>query len=403
MQPSNTNATKKESDKDKKNEYTLESLERRIRAKIKTNDNEKHKKIIGSSSFHRAEQAAELDRRIDAKRLANTEIGWNSDQSKYDSSNKEKGDTEEIVHNECGGVFHEQSTNNASEVQDAEMSYPNMTTDVHIMEETAQEGTREDESGGIQVQEQSANNASEVQEAEVNYPNVRTDSYIMEEIAQEGIQVDESGGIQAFVADPIALDEAAVIGFIKSDEEVELEERKEYIGLLAKAFGCIVLLIIVIVVPVTLKLTNVIGPVVVVTAPPTDAPSSMPSQSPSAMPSSVEFTEVMERLLPISGETLIDVGSPQYEAAKWIADDDPMQLDIYDSGFEQRYAMAVLYYSLDGDDWYSKEGWLSGKSECDWEYVGGPGCLDGCIDGKVCAFDFGKYGNELSRWLQFPI
>lgn len=109
MQPSNTNATKKESDKDKKNEYTLESLERRIRAKIKTNDNEKHKKIIGSSSFHRAEQAAELDRRIDAKRLANTEIGWNSDQSKYDSSNKEKGDTEEIVHNECGGVFHEQS------------------------------------------------------------------------------------------------------------------------------------------------------------------------------------------------------------------------------------------------------------------------------------------------------
>ena len=362
-----------------KSEGALESLERRIRARIKAKSSEKHEPAgsfeallerkqkaaqqptSSGSQFSSAEQAAELDRRIDAKRSANnnilaanerTRIALGSDETKHESSNEEKGDDlqeatkdkdHDETHRESDGMFHEQGRN-----------------------------------------------ASDLQDADVDYPNVRTDSRIMEEIAQEGIQIDESGGIQAFIADPVAIDEAAVVGVIKSDEEVEREERKEYLRLLSKAVACIVLVIIIIVVPVTLKVTNVIGQVVVVTSPPTDAPSSMPSQSPSAMPSSVEFTEVVERLLPISGEALIDVGSPQYKAAKWIADDDPMQLDINDPGFEQRYAMAAFYYSLDGDNWNSKDGWLSGKSECDWEYVNGPGCLEGCINEKVCAIKMGE-------------
>ena len=353
-----------------KSEGALESLERRIRARMKAKARVKHapasyfeaslerkqntalKSTLPASPFRSAEQAAELDRRIDAKRSANNKVAFDSDEAKHESSNEEKeDDLQETTrgkdnnenHRDSNGTFNEQGRN-----------------------------------------------ASDLQEAEVNYPIVRTDSRIMEEIAQEGIQIDESGGIQAFVADPVAIDEAAVVGVIKSDEEVEREERKAYLSFFTKAVASIVLIIIVIGVPVTLKLTNVIGPVVVITSPPTDAPSSMPSQSPSAMPSSIEFTEVVERLLPISGETLLDVGSPQYKAANWIADEDPMQLDINDPGFEQRYAMAVFYYSLDGDNWNSKSGWLSGESECSWEHVEGPGCLDGCINEKVCAIRIGK-------------
>jgi hypothetical protein len=210
----------------------------------------------------------------------------------------------------------------------------------------------------------------------------------MAEIAQVGL-VDEAGGIQAFVADPV-VDEANVIGVIKTDEEVEREERREYIGFFLKSVACIVFLIIVIGVPVTLKLTKVIGPIVVVTPSPTMTPSSMPSESPSSLPSSVGFTSVVERLYPISGDALMEVGSPQYRAARWISDEDPMQLDINDLGFEQRYVMAVFYYSLDGDNWSSSDGWLSGDSECTWEWVVGPGCLNGCIDGKVCGMKIGK-------------
>jgi hypothetical protein len=176
-----------------------------------------------------------------------------------------------------------------------------------------------------------------------------------------------------------------VVAVIKSDEEIEREERREYFTFFGKAVACIVFLIVIIGVPVTLKLTNVIR-FVEITESPTESPSSMPSQSPSMMPSSIGFTEVVERLLPISGEALMDVGSPQHKAAVWIANEDPMQLDINDPGFEQRYAMAVFYFSLDGDNWNSKDGWLSGQSECDWEFVTGPGCVSGCINGKVCAF-----------------
>ena len=45
-----------------------------------------------------------------------------------------------------------------------------------------------------------------------------------------------------------------------------------------------------------------------------------------------------------------------------------MQMDINDSSFEQRYAMAVLYFSLNGEDWGATN-WLSGASECYWDFV----------------------------------
>jgi hypothetical protein len=311
-----------------------------------------------------SQQAAEvLDRRINAKLAANHSL----------LEPKDRDTPRDIEMLEQGIVRdgQEEKTNAEDELQATAKS-----------DKDTDDYQRESED---MFREQGRSNVPERQDSENYYPNVTADTRIMQEIAQEGIQVDESGAIQAYVADAV-IDEADVVAVIKSDEEIEREERREYFTFFGKAVACIVFLIVIIGVPVTLKVTKVIPDrVVVITESPTESPSSMPSQSPSTMPSSIGFTEVVEKLLPISGETLMDVVSPQHKAARWIADEDPMQLDINDPGFEQRYAMAVFYYSLDGDNWNSKDGWLSGQSECDWEFVTGPGCVDGCINGKVCA------------------
>jgi hypothetical protein len=70
---------------------------------------------------------------------------------------------------------------------------------------------------------------------------------------------------------------------------------------------------------------------------------------------------------PISGDKLMDVRYPQHRAAQLVSDKDPMQMDLNDPLFEQQYIMTVFYYSLDGDNWSSSDGWLSGESECSWE------------------------------------
>jgi hypothetical protein len=69
-----------------------------------------------------------------------------------------------------------------------------------------------------------------------------------------------------------------------------------------------------------------------------------------------------------------DITSPQYMAAKWIADVDDYDMEIphdptnvddsYD--FVQRYVMAVFYYALGGDEWQDDYGFLSSSSVCEW-------------------------------------
>jgi hypothetical protein len=225
-------------------------------------------------------------------------------------------------------------------------------------------------------------------DAQTQYPNYRADSEIMEAVAQRGL-VDESGAIPAFVPD-IAT-EACVIGVIESNEDLEREEKREYVRFILKAVLCIVILVVAVAVPVTLRSKDDNGSIYVTPAQ-TEMPSSMPSESPTMMPTSERFIAVVDKLDPLSGEKLVEIGSPQYRAARWISEEDPMQLDISDVSFEQRYAMAVLYYSLNGDDW-GKNNWLSEASECDWDFVGGstPDCRNGCLDGKVCSLVFSEY------------
>jgi hypothetical protein len=64
-----------------------------------------------------------------------------------------------------------------------------------------------------------------------------------------------------------------------------------------------------------------------------------------------------------------DKEGPQHRAALWIADYDPLQLAIPETGnydFEQRYILATFYYALNGPSWRSDLKFLSGSSVCDW-------------------------------------
>jgi hypothetical protein len=70
---------------------------------------------------------------------------------------------------------------------------------------------------------------------------------------------------------------------------------------------------------------------------------------------------------------LNNIESPQYHAAKWIADYDGMKLGIPQYGehvvFVERYVMAVLFYALDGNHWKHDLNFLSPNHICTW-YAG---------------------------------
>jgi hypothetical protein len=67
---------------------------------------------------------------------------------------------------------------------------------------------------------------------------------------------------------------------------------------------------------------------------------------------------------------LKNMESPQYHAAKWIANNDGMTLGIPQYGehiaFVERYVMAVLFYALDGHNWKHDLNFLSPNHICTW-------------------------------------
>lgn len=73
---------------------------------------------------------------------------------------------------------------------------------------------------------------------------------------------------------------------------------------------------------------------------------------------------------------LTSKNSPQKKAAKWIADEDKMNMKLpattnYEDAYKfvQRYALAVLYFAWEGDKkWILNYQFLSEKDECDWNY-----------------------------------
>jgi hypothetical protein len=82
-----------------------------------------------------------------------------------------------------------------------------------------------------------------------------------------------------------------------------------------------------------------------------------------------------------SSDDLTDEDSPQYAAFRWIVIDDPLQLQSSSLSLTQRYAMAVLFFALNGPDWTMEDPWIetdgfnegrsvaTPKSECLWKGI----------------------------------
>jgi len=94
----------------------------------------------------------------------------------------------------------------------------------------------------------------------------------------------------------------------------------------------------------------------------TGAPTSRPSQPPAAQ---AELFDWLASISPDGGAALAVPGSPQYQAYEWLSGNP--DLDSYSEGrLRQRYSLATLYYSANGDQWSVSSGWLSNGNECDW-------------------------------------
>jgi hypothetical protein len=65
------------------------------------------------------------------------------------------------------------------------------------------------------------------------------------------------------------------------------------------------------------------------------------------------------------GEALNNVMSPQYAAYLWLLNDSWLAWYSEERRI-QRYAMATIYFSLQGDSWLNNTGWLSNEHECQW-------------------------------------
>jgi Leucine-rich repeat (LRR) protein len=94
-----------------------------------------------------------------------------------------------------------------------------------------------------------------------------------------------------------------------------------------------------------------------------------PTDDASVPPPDLPPQEMFDLIAPVSfdeGASLLDPWSPQSAAARWLAHN--TNLENYTVTRKlQRYAMATLYYSTNGDEWKDNQEWLSDSNECtDW-------------------------------------
>ena len=142
-----------------------------------------------------------------------------------------------------------------------------------------------------------------------------------------------------------------------------------------------------------LNQVNPDSPVTILDAEMTDSPTSSPTQEPTAalMPPVLQPTiqpsdaaisapvppsndlpipslDLLDFLVSVSfdaGDALRDHSSAQYKAYLWLSQN--KYLENYSEKVKiQRYVMATLYYSTNGDNWFSNEGWLDDDDECYW-------------------------------------
>ena len=99
---------------------------------------------------------------------------------------------------------------------------------------------------------------------------------------------------------------------------------------------------------------------------PLSNPSSAPSSKPSFPPllNDERSKNITKVIFDVSGDQIYDPVTPQGQALRWILEYDGMKLIYNSSNILQRYSMMVIFYSLDGSNWFIKNGYRSSQHEC---------------------------------------
>eukprot|EP00978_Attheya_sp_CCMP212_P007869 scaffold18312_cov55-Attheya_sp.AAC.1 len=182
--------------------------------------------------------------------------------------------------------------------------------------------------------------------------------------------------VEAYIADHY-IEPMAVVPIMSEQEEITQEAQKyRRYGI---CFACLLVVIVAsIVVPISLTLFKPKKQKIFNVESASSMPSSVPSTVPSAAPSSQGFVDVMNAVSNITSmEVLMDQSSPQYKAAKYMADEDPNGIrPVNDARFLQRYALVTFFFSTNGESWKrcnpgnlcpgTFSTWLSDSDECDW-------------------------------------
>ena len=222
-------------------------------------------------------------------------------------------------------------------------------------------------------------------------------------LVPEGPVVDNSsldvGNIEAFVAENVVdATGVAVIASEEDEEKMHWTRQKRNFCLVGLVVAAIIIVVVIVVIMVGGDGGN---------GGATSAPSAAPSATPTMAPTSNIMATLIQDLSPISGEdAFANRESPQYMAVEWLAEEDTYDtpLSVNEPKFLQRYALAVVYFSLDGPSWIicsqsaekctsnpNVNNWLSNTDECTWY---GLTCGD---NGLLVEFYFRKLAGPLFR------
>eukprot|EP00980_Cylindrotheca_fusiformis_P013819 scaffold3579_cov168-Cylindrotheca_fusiformis.AAC.4 len=110
-----------------------------------------------------------------------------------------------------------------------------------------------------------------------------------------------------------------------------------------------------------------------------------PTASPSMAPTSNRLSTFADLLIPPAdiATVVTNTSLPQHQALRWLNDrdyaaDKPI---VNDNELQERYALAVLYFSTNGEDWINQGSWLRPElSACSWRFVN-------CFGSRVQSID----------------
>jgi tetrahydromethanopterin S-methyltransferase subunit B len=95
----------------------------------------------------------------------------------------------------------------------------------------------------------------------------------------------------------------------------------------------------------------------------------LPSEptTPESTTPDVFLNDLLSSISSDGGEALSNTSTPQNKALEWLADDTNLESSSNET-IIQRYALATLYYSTNGDSWDNNTLWLDSGEECSGWY-----------------------------------